>query len=68
MMLQRQKYVHFIDNLISHLEEEQGQLEASGSTKLALISCHLTSRPYNEVIVHDFIFFLMPFFFPKCKM
>lgn len=27
----------FIDNLISHLEEEQGQLEASGSTKLALL-------------------------------
>lgn len=37
MILQRQKYMLFIDNLISHLEEEQGQLEASGSATLALL-------------------------------
>lgn len=51
----------FRDNLISRLGEEQGQLEASGSTAGTLISLHLANRAYNEVLLHDIIFFLMPF-------
>lgn len=57
----------FRDNLISHLGEEQGQLEASGSTAGTLISLHLANRVYNEVLLHDFIFFLMLFFPPSVR-
>lgn len=52
----------FTDDLISHLGEEQGQLEASGSTPGTLISLHLANRFYNEVLLHDSIFFLVPFY------
>lgn len=52
----------FTDNLISHLGKEQGQLEASGSTAGTLTSLHLANRFYNEVLLHDIIFFLVPFF------
>lgn len=51
----------FMDNLISHLGEEHGQLEASGNTAGTLISIHLANRFYNEVLLHDIIFFLVPF-------
>lgn len=50
------------DNLINHLEEEQGELEVYGSTDITSISLQLGIRFFNEVILHHIIFFLMPFY------
>lgn len=56
----------FIDNLISHLREEQGQLEAYGSTVITPVSLQLGNSFFNEVFLHHIIFFLMLLFPPRC--
>lgn len=57
----------FTDHLVSHLGEEQGQLEAYGSTVITPISLQLCNRFFNEVFLHQVIFFLMPFFPPSVR-